>query len=92
MSNQRPIKWANCHITPDEWNVVLATWLTLVDESKIVFGQRPPVKTNMERLIDALKSSDQDFRKNFKTGFPAGSKKYRRLYNYVDRKCQKESG
>ena len=46
----------------------------------------------METLIDAMKKADQTFKKNHRTGFPAGSKKYRRLYTFVERQNRKESG
>ena len=92
MNSQRPIKWAACHFTEEEWHLVQATWQRLVEEEKLVFGHKPPVRGNMERLVEELKKSDQDFRKNHRTGFPAGSKKYRRLYNFVDRQSKKESG
>ena len=46
---------------------------------------------NMKVMIEALnKTSELDLKKNMRTGFPAGSKKYRRLYTYIDRQCKKE--
>ena len=80
MNSQRPIKWAHCHFSEEEWKMVLATWQRLVEEEKLVFGHKPPIKSNMERLIFELKNSDSEFKKKFGTGFPAGSKKYKRLY------------
>ena len=70
MNSQRPIKWAQCHFTEQEWQLVVETWQSLVEEEKLVFGHKPPVRSNMERVIQELKK-DSDFKKNFKSGFPA---------------------
>ena len=51
MNSQRPIKWAACHFTEEEWHLVQATWQRLVEEEKLVFGHKPPVRSNMERVI-----------------------------------------
>ena len=43
MNSQRQIKWASCHFSDEEWKTIKATWERLVEEEKLVFGQKPPV-------------------------------------------------
>ena len=85
MDGQRPIKWAQCNFNEEEWEFVQQTWQRLVDEEKIVFGHKPPVRANMDRLLEELKKTDVEFKRKYRTGFPAGSKKYRRIYTFVER-------
>ena len=46
----------------------------------------------MERLVEQLKKDSRDFKYGHRTGMPAGSKKYRWLFNFVTRESKKESG
>ena len=84
-STQRPVKWAAIHFNDNEWTLVKDTWRQLIEDEAIVLGIKPPTKVNMDRLIEELKRRNRDFKKDHRTGFPAGSKKYRRLYQFVER-------
>ena len=46
----------------------------------------------MNKLVDQLKKESPDFRKDHRSGMPAGSKKYKWLLQFVNRETKKESG
>ena len=73
-------------------DVVKDVWRQLVEEEKLVFGKRPPSKSNMDRLIKELKRVDDGFKLNLSVPLESTSKKYNALIQWVSRKSKKLAG
>ena len=72
--------------------MVRATWQKLVDGGHLDFGEGATTKSNLQKLVEQLKKESRDFKRGHHSGMPAGSKKYRWLFNFVTREAKKERG
>ena len=91
-NKQRPPKWSATKFMEPERNLIKVTWRKLVDGEHLDFGEGTTNKKRMDRLIDELKRASPEFKKEHRSGMPAGSKKYKWLLQYVIRYSKKESG
>ena len=89
-SKGTPKKWQQEPFTKEEMDVVKDVWRQLVEDQKLVFGKRPPSKSNMDRLVKELKRVDEDFKINLTVPLLATSKKYNALIQWVARKSKKQ--
>ena len=87
-----PQKWQQTGFNKDEMDLIKNVWRQLVEEEKLVFGKRPPAKSNMDRLIKELKRVDNGFKLNLSVPLESTSKKYSTLIQWVSRKSKKLVG
>ena len=91
-NKQRPPKWSATKFVESEKDQIKTSWRKLVDGEHLDFGEGTSNKKRMDRLIDELKRSCSEFKRDHRTGMPAGSKKYKWLLQFVTRESKKESG
>ena len=71
--------WSSMSFTQEEWQAVVATWGQLVEESKVVFGKKPPIAKNISVLLKKLSKSDYIFAEYLSPGLASSSRKYKQL-------------
>ena len=91
-NKQRSPKWSSTKFVGSERDQIRTSWRKLVDGEHLDFGDATTNKKRMERLIDELKRASPEFKREHRTGMPAGSKKYKWLLQFVTRESKKESG
>ena len=85
MSKSQIIPWPKTEFLFEEWEQVEACWQELVQESKIVFGKKAPVAKNVKTLLRRMSKNDLFSDKNLHRGLPAESKKYKKLWNSINK-------
>ena len=85
-------KWAQIHFSEDERETIRTTWRKLVDGDRLNFGEGSSAKSIMDKLVNQLKSENSEFKRGHRSGFPAGSKKYKWILKFVTRESKRENG
>ena len=91
-NKQRPPKWSATKFVESERDLIRASWRKLVEGDHLDFGEGGTNRKRMDRLVDELKKASSEFKRDHRTGMPAGSKKYKWLIQFVTREAKRESG
>ena len=77
--------WTGIKFSKEEWILIKSTWNSLVDSGKVIIGDNKYSTDNLHILLKALKVSESSIAKNLLSGFPAGTKKYKAINDFVRR-------